>query len=477
MEVRRKKCEWCEKTYAVMDSTSSNRSKYCSEECEVEYQKACEECSGWVDELSEAWAKYKSEYVPGEDEEKPYGIDTVVSCYPDNRRQYLAFKARYQKWKSNNCWKKSFWAWDEESGSSSFGDGGDGCVGGLVMIVLKGVGILVAVWIGWAVLKGVWNGIFGGGKDEVITEAAIMEKWEEHLEKRREAFDDGKPEKEIEAKGLRNYSWEEWQAKFKKEHEAAEKPKEDKKEVKGDAGDTVATKAKEIGNQALSAAKELGDKAKGLWQNITSKEEKDAEAEAKAKAEAEARTKMEAEARAKVEVEVRAKVEAEAKAEAEARAKAAAEAAAKAKAEAEARAKAEAEAKPKKDVAKVAAAETVGEQPNDTVRKKASADSKGIAIIVQGKGKTKDAALRYAIRQAVWKTVGTWVGSKSRMEEKRDEVKAQVMTITQDDVRKFEVLDTQQEGGSIVLKVKVSVSKKQIAPKFAKVFPDVFGND
>ena len=284
MEVRKVKCEWCEKTYAVMDSTSSDRSTYCSEECEVEYQKAREECGGWIHELDDAWQKYKSEYVPGEDEKYPYSGDTPVSYCPDNRRQYLAFKTRYQKWKSNHCWKKSFWAWDENSGGSIFGGGGGGDgggAGGLVMLVLKGIGILVAIWIGWAVIKGVWNGIFGGGGSEGITEAAIMEKWQEHLEKRRDAFDDGKPEKEIEAKGLRNYTWDEWQEKFRKEHESADKPKAEKKELLGGGEDSAVKKAKEIGDQAMSAAKGLGDKAKELWQNVIAKEEKDPESELK----------------------------------------------------------------------------------------------------------------------------------------------------------------------------------------------------
>ena len=95
---------------------------------------------------------------------------------------------------------------DESKEKDAESSSGGGSLGGMV---LKLIGIVVAVWIGWLVLKGCWNGMFHGGKDEVITEAAIMEKWEEHLEKRREAFDDGKPEKEIEAKGLRNYTWDE----------------------------------------------------------------------------------------------------------------------------------------------------------------------------------------------------------------------------------------------------------------------------
>ena len=95
----------------------------------------------------------------------------------------------------------------------------------------------------------------------------------------------------------------------------------------------------------------------------------------------------------------------------------------------------------------------------------------------KGKGKTKEAALRFAVRLAVFRAVYTWVDSKSRIDGSRDAIKAQMATVTEDDVRKFEVLDTQQEGGEIVLKVKVHVAKKKIAPKFVKIFPDVFGND
>ena len=124
----------------------------------------------------------------------------------------------------------------------------------------------------------------------------------------------------------------------------------------------------------------------------------------------------------------------------------------------------------------VGANDAVNGRPNGTGRK-ASKDSKGIAISVQGKGKTKEAALRFAVRLAVFRAVYTWVDSKSRIDGSRDAIKAQMATVTEDDVRKFEVLDTQQEGGEIVLKVKVHVAKKKIAPKFVKIFPDVFGND
>ena len=487
--------------------------------------------------------------------------------------------------------------------------------------------MIAICWGGWRGYK--W--LFGErGGSEVITEAEIMEKWQEHLEKRRDAFDDGLPEKEIEAKGLKNYTWDEWQEKFKKEHEAPAKQEGSDK-----------TRAQEIGEQALSTAKDLGDKAKGLWQSITAKEEKDPEAELKrlnarlaelegrsnsgettdvenigekyrehqrkrsellmsgltdrqldamgyadytyngfkknyknikyktleeirqdsessarpvvvpektaepkdatssttaeavarakvaaedkSKAEAEARAKAEAEAKrlaeklarkeaeekARAEEQARAKKKAEAKAKAEAEARARAEAEAKrlaeelarkeaeekarareearAKIQAEDRAKAEAEAKARATAEAIAKAEVnadasvepegsaVGQQDGDM--HKASKDSKGIRIVVQGKGKTKDAAVRWAIRDAVWKTVGKWVDSKARIQENHDKVVAQVKTITEADVAKFEVMDTQMQDGGFVVKVRVSVSKKKIAPKFAEIFPDVFGNE
>jgi phosphopantetheinyl transferase (holo-ACP synthase) len=174
-----------------------------------------------------------------------------------------------------------------------------------------------------------------------------------------------------------------------------------------------------------------------------------------------ARERAAAEARAKAEMEARER----ARAEAEARAKARAEAEAKAKA----KAKAEAEAKAK-------VADAIGGQSKGTGHK-ASADSKGIRIVVRGKGKTKEAAVRWALREAVFKTVGTWVDSKARMQENHDKVVAQVKTITEADVPKFEIMETQEQDGGFVVKVRVSVSKKKIAPKFATVFPDVFGND
>ena len=167
----------------------------------------------------------------------------------------------------------------------------------------------------------------------------------------------------------------------------------------------------------------------------------------------------------------KAQAEGAARAKAEAEAKRLAEEKARKNAEAKARAEAEAKAKDK-----AAAEGAVSGQQNSTARK-ASKDSKGIRIVVQGKGRTKDAAVRSAIRQAVWRTVGTWVDSKERISANREKVIALVETITEADVRAFEVMDAQEQNGGFVVKVKVSVSKKKIAPKFAAVFPDVFALD
>lgn len=120
--------------------------------------------------------------------------------------------------------------------------------------------------------------------------------------------------------------------------------------------------------------------------------------------------------------------------------------------------------------------ESDDEQQNDD-KKHASAKSKVIGVVVEGKGKTRDAAVRYAIHEAVWRTVKTWVDSKERIEANKEQVVAIVKRITEADVAKFEVMDTRQRDGKIEVKVRVSVSKKKISPKFASVFPDVFGNE
>ena len=440
-------------------------------------------------------------------------------------------------------------------------------IGGVVLILL----LIIVI------------GVIFSKSEDANDPAVKMAKWEEHLEKRRAAFAEGLSEEGVEARGLKNFTWEEWQNRSKAK--AAEKPAEKMEDIgelwsahqkkrrefinaghtseEADAAGLVSYTLDEFKqnykNIKYKTQEDIGEKYRehmdkrmsllsgGLtdkvlhemgyddytfeafkqnYKNIkykTLEEVRQIEAEAKARAEAEAKAKAEAEserradslarkeaeakaraeasARAKAEAEnkrlaeklarkeaeekarareqARAKMEAETKAKAEAESKRRAEMQARknaeAKARAEAEAKAKAEANAKSNVSVGSEDSVSGQQDGD--KHKPSKDSNGIRIVVQGKGKTKDAAVRWAIRDAVWKTVGTWVDSKARIQENHDKVVAQVKTITEADVAKFEVMDTQMQDGGFVVKVRVSVSKKKIAPKFAEIFPDVFGND
>lgn len=394
--------------------------------------------------------------------------------------------------------------YESGGGSSSSGELPSGCV--------KIVGMILAFFVVCGIL-----GMLFCKNEDANDPAVKMAKWEEHLEKRRAAFAEGLSEEGVEARGLKNFTWEEWQNRSKAK--VAEKPAEKVEDISEkyrahmnkrmsflNAGHTDAEA------HALGLDDYTFEAFKQNYKNIkykTPEEIQQIEAEAKARAEAEAKAKAEAvserradnlarkeaEAKARAEASARAKAEAEnkrlaeklARKEAEKQArvreqarvkmaaetKAKAEAAAKAQAEAEGKAKAEADAK--SNVSVGSEDSVSGQQDGD--KHKPSKDSNGIRIVVQGKGKTKDAAVRWAIRDAVWKTVGTWVDSKARIQENHDKVVAQVKTITEADVAKFEVVDTQMQDGGYVVKVRVSVSKKKIAPKFAEIFPDVFGND
>ena len=410
--------------------------------------------------------------------------------------------------------------YESGGGSSSSGELPSGCV--------KIVGMILA----FLVVCGILGMLFC--KNEDANDPAVkMAKWEEHLEKRRAAFAEGLSEEGVEARGLKNFTWEEWQNRSKAK--AAEKPAEKVEDISEKYRAHMNKRMSFLNSGHTDAeAHALGlddytfEAFKQNYKNIkykTPEEIQQIEAEAKARAEAEAKAKAEAEserradglARKEAEAKARAEASARAKAEAEnkrlaeklarkeaeekvrareqARAKMAAEARAKAeveskrraemqarknaetkaRAEAEARAKAKAEANTKPKALAESGAAASGQK--EGAGHKPSKDSKGIRIVVQGKGKTKDAAVLWAIRDAVWKTVGTWVDSKTRIKENHDRVVAQVKTITESDVPKFEVMDTQMQDGGFVVKVRVSVSKKKIAPKFAEIFPDVFGNE
>ena len=436
------------------------------------------------------------------------------SCYEAAKREFKASK-KAEKAAKQAAHEEEY---ESDGGSSSSGEIPSGCV--------KIVGMILA----FLVVCGILGALFY--KSEDANDPAVkMAKWEEHLEKRRAAFAEGLSEEGVEARGLKNFTWEEWQNRSKAK--AAEKPAEKVEDISEKYRAHMNKRMSFLNSGHTDAeAHALGlddytfDEFKKNYKNIkykTPEEIQQIETEAKARAEASARAKAEAEserradnlARKEAEAKVRAEASARAKAEAEnkllaeklarkeaeekarareqARAKMAAEARAKAEAEskrraemqarknAEAKARAEAEAKAKaeadaKSNVSVGSEDSVsGQQDGD--KHKPSKDSNGIRIVVQGKGKTKDAAVRWAIRDAVWKTVGTWVDSKARIQENHDKVVAQVKTITEADVAKFEVMDTQMQDGGFVVKVRVSVSKKKIAPKFAEIFPDVFGNE
>ena len=397
--------------------------------------------------------------------------------------------------------------YESGGGSSSSAELPSGC--------LKIVGMVLA----FLVVCGILGMLFC--KNEDPNDPAVkMAKWEEHLEKRRAAFAEGLPEEGVEARGLKNYTWEEWQTLQKK---GQSKPVEKVEDISEKYRDHM-NKRMSLLNGGLTDKDlhEMGyddytlDAFKQNYKNIKYKtleeirqsattptspvatpekpaapavvtDRAKAETEARAKAEADAKAKREAAMRESLEAKERMKAEAEAKARAKAQAAAKARAEAAAKAEAEARAKAKAATMAKKEAEARAKAEadekgkmgesSAGDHQNGADRPTASKDSKGIALVVEGKGKTNDAAIRSAIHKAVFRAVSRWVDSKDRMEEKGEEVKSVVSTLAESDVNKFEVQETQQQEGGYVLKVKVYISKKKIAPKFEKVFPDVFGNN
>lgn len=344
--------------------------------------------------------------------------------------------------------------YESGGGSSSSGELPSGCV--------KIVGMILA----FLVVCGILGMLFC--KNEDANDPAVkMAKWEEHLEKRRAAFAEGLSEEGVEARGLKNFTWEEWQNRSKAK--AVEKEEDISEKYRAHMNKRISflhSGHTDAEAHALGLDDYTFEAFKQNYKNIkykTLEEVRQIEAEAKAKAEAEARVRAEAEAKRLAEELARKEAEEKARVREEARTKI----------KTEAKAKSEADAKSNLSVG---SEDSVSGQRDDD-KHKPSKDSNGIRIVVQGKGKTQDAAVRWAIRDAVWKTVGKWVDSKARIQENHDKVVAKVKTITEADVAKYELIDTQKLDGDYIVKVRVSVSKKKIAPKFAEIFPDVFGNE
>lgn len=102
---------------------------------------------------------------------------------------------------------------DEDSSKSS--DGGSssssassepmlppGCSAVLGKLV-TGVLILLGIIVVYAL-------IFGPEPENINDKEQMMKLWGEHLEKRCDAFAEGLSEESVEARGLKNYSWDEW---------------------------------------------------------------------------------------------------------------------------------------------------------------------------------------------------------------------------------------------------------------------------
>lgn len=406
----------------------------------------------------------------------------------DPRIAYCSRKCR-DEFEAREAGKKDE---DYESGGGSSSSGsGSGVLGNVIAGIVLVLLLIIVI------------GIIFGKNEDANDPVVIMEKWEEHLEKRRAAFAEGLPEEGVEARGLKNYTWEEWQAlKQKGKEKSGEKESHEAKSM-ADLWSEHQAKRMELLNQGVSSdtVEKMGYGAMTL-DEFRARFGDDPEAKLRrlnarlAELERGGKTDVrQSSVTSTVVPKVPAPTPKTSAAPATSKEPVVPVAPPKTPAVPVPAPKPsvvpvpapkpsvvpDPVAPPKPSVAPVPAQQqaitsedgnAVGEQKN--TGKKASKDSKAIRITVQGKGKTKEAAVRWALRDAVWKTVGTWVDSKSRIQENRDEVVAQVKTITEADVPKFEVIDTQEQNGGFVVKVRVSVSKKKIAPKFAKVFPDVF---
>lgn len=96
----------------------------------------------------------------------------------------------------------------ESEGESSSSSSGSGFANSFMGNVIAGA-VLILLLI-------IVIGIIFGKNENPNDPAVKMEKWHEHLEKRRAAFAEGLPEEGVEARGFKNYTWEEWQAREKK---------------------------------------------------------------------------------------------------------------------------------------------------------------------------------------------------------------------------------------------------------------------
>ena len=106
----------------------------------------------------------------------------------------------------------------------------------------------------------------------------------------------------------------------------------------------------------------------------------------------------------------------------------------------------------------------------------ATKDSKVVVVTASGKGKTKDEARKNAYRTAIEKAVGVYVDAESLMQN-YEMVKDRVNTISNADIKECETLEEKPlESGGFSVKIKATVAKKAITPKFKDVFPAAFAD-
>lgn len=135
-----------------------------------------------------------------------YARSPAVYCSAKCRDEAEASEAAKKEAKAAKKAAKQAAREEEEhesgGGSSSSAELPSGCV--------KIVGMILA----FLVVCGILGMLFC--KNEDANDPAVkMAKWEERLEKRRAAFAEGLPEEGVEARGLKNFTWEEWQNRSK----------------------------------------------------------------------------------------------------------------------------------------------------------------------------------------------------------------------------------------------------------------------
>lgn len=437
------------------------------------------------------------------------------SCYEAAKREFKASKKAAKAVKASAGDSGSCGGGGASSDDEPIISSGCGTVIGK-LITFAGVVFIVLVILGL---------IFGKAPEDVNDKDQMMKLWLEHLEKRCEAFSEGLSEEGVNARGLKNYTWDEWMAFKRKEHGVTSEKT---------SGVSMSEIAKDLGNKAMAALQGNGPKEEENPEETLKKlNARLAELEGDGKSESPQR-KASNSASYKVTVsgnEAIVIVTSEYTTRSDAW-QGAARMAVKAAVSAfvgdpkvvqnnkdrfeerlDSVSKADLEqyqtfkdlqegsvftvgikakfrkgslALKFKDVFPETFSNVDGKPSNSVSRQtsdsgqqnggsqRASKDSKGLRIVVQGKGKTKEAALNNAFRQAVWKTVCIWVDSKTRIQENRDKMIALVEAIGESDLTRYEMMESQQQDGMFVVKVRVSVTKQKIAPKFTKLFPDVF---